>query len=314
MLLRKKSSKRKRKGVGSSGYAYTNTRIRVRKTRLLQKQDYERMMLMSLPEIVRFLQDSEYKSEISELAVKHSGVSLVEYALNKNLENTFTEILRFAIRDAREQIKNYLRKHDVNSIKAVLRGKHTGKSNEEILNEIVSAGEFDKSFFEKALEKSSNLSEAINAFQSTEYFEVLDENREKSLDTIEDSLDKFYYNLMLEKSERELMDYIKTDIWIKNTLNELRARKAELKLELIPGGKPEKIRLPKEEDCIETRIALRRFLIKRAVSMLHEFKRNFQPVLGYLVSKENEIANIRIIARGKNVGLGKELIGKQLVA
>lgn len=47
--------------------------------------------------------------------------------------------------------------------------------------------------------------------------------------------------------------------------------------------------------------------------MIDRFTTNVQYLLGYLVAKENEINNIRIIARGKYTGLSEELISKELV-
>jgi len=61
-----------------SGYAYTNTRIRVMKTKLLKPLDYKKLFNMSLPEIARFLGETDYEEQINELGAKYSGVTLLE--------------------------------------------------------------------------------------------------------------------------------------------------------------------------------------------------------------------------------------------
>ena len=47
--------------IGSSPYIYVSTRLRVRRAQLIPKEEYLRMLNMSLPEITRFIQESEYK-------------------------------------------------------------------------------------------------------------------------------------------------------------------------------------------------------------------------------------------------------------
>ena len=41
--------------------------MRVRKAKLLPKEEYMRMLNMSIPEITRFIEETQYKQEIDEL-------------------------------------------------------------------------------------------------------------------------------------------------------------------------------------------------------------------------------------------------------
>ena len=49
---------------GPAPYIYVCTRMRVRKAKLIQKDEYQRMLNMSLPEITRIIEETAYKQEI----------------------------------------------------------------------------------------------------------------------------------------------------------------------------------------------------------------------------------------------------------
>ncbi len=300
----------KQENVSTSGYAYTNTRVKAMKAKLLKKEEYQKFLKMSLAEIARYLQETEYNKEITELGVKFSGINLVEYGLNRNLEKTFAKILHFALQQPKEQVRLYLRRYDVSNIKTILRGKFSRVSNEKISNELIASGEFSRGFLEKAIIESSNVEEAIEHFKGTEYHSIL-EKFSNDLTKLEDELDKFYYMVVLTNAEKELKDYIRMEVSVKNVLNKLRAKKANIKVDVISGEK--RIIVPYQDDSIEARVFMKKLLVERAIRMVHEVKYNIRPVLGYFVAKENEISNLRILTRGRHAGLSEELIQKQLV-
>ena len=312
LAKRNELAKRSIKTGRSTGYPYTNTRVRVMKSRLLKKEDYHKLMKMSLDEIARFLGETEYKREIDELGAKYSGINLIEYGLSKNLENTFSRILKFAIGISKDQVKLYLTKWDLWNVKMILRGKFAGESNEEIINGFVVAGNLEGDFLKNIVEKAQTVEEAVGMLNRTPYYSILRDNK-GGLSKLEDELDKFYYANVLGNAEDELQNYIEKEIDTINTLNKLRAEKTEVKMELIPGGGNKALAVPETDDATEKRVALRRALVLEAMGMTHEFKRNIRPVLGYFVAKENEVRNLRILTRGKHSELPMELIEKQLV-
>lgn len=294
----------------TTGYTYTNTRVKAMKAKLIKKEDFQKFLKMSVSEIARYLQETEYNREITELAPKFSGANLIEYALNKNLENTFAKILNFALQEAKNEIKLYLKRYDIVNIKTILRGKSSNVSNEHIINQLTATGELSRGFLERVIKESSNPDKVIENLKQTEYYLILKKNS-NDLSKLEDELDKSYYITTLEKAGKELKEYIQMEIAVKNTLNKLRAKKSGIKIDIIPGGK--KLKIPYQEDSIEARVFMKKFLTEKGIKMVHEVKRNIKPVLGYFVTKENEINNIRILVRGKHSGLIEEQIQKQLV-
>lgn len=289
---------------------YTYTRVKAMKAKLLKDEDYQKFLKMSLEEITRYLQETEYNKEITELAVKSSGINLVEYGLNKNLENMFTKIWRVALQDVKDQIRIYLRRYDVANMKTILRGKFSKVSNEVINNELIASGELSRDFLERVVKESSTIEDVIVHFKRTEYYTIL-KKFSNDLTKTEDELDKFYYSIALDTAGKDLKEFIQMEIAVKNTLNRLRGKKANINVEIIPGEK--KVTVPYQEDSIEARVFVKKLLIERAIRMVHEAKRNLKPVLGYFIAKENEINNLRILTRGRHAGLSEELIQKQLV-
>lgn len=294
----------------TSGYTYTNTRVKAMKGKLLKRDEFEKFVKMSIPEITRYLQETEYNKEITELAPKFSGINLVEYSLNKNLENMFSKTLNFAIQQAKKEIRIYLRKYDIANIKTILRGKFSKVSNEKVVNELIAGGDLSRNLLEHIIKDSSSLEQAVESFKDTEYYSIL-RKFSNDFNKLEDELDKFYYRMVLQQGGKELKEYIRMEISIKNALNRLRAKKANIKIELVEGEKG--IAVPFQQDSVEARVFMKKLLINRAIRMVHEIKRNFRPVLGYFIAKENEIANIRILARGKHSHIDENLIKEQLV-
>lgn len=300
----------------ASGYAYTNTRVRVMKSKLLQKQDFQKLMKMSVEEIARYLEETEYKREIDSLALDYAGANLIEAGLNKNMEQTFKKINNFSMKASRFQIQLYLNRFDIQCIKTILRGKNSKAGDAEISSNLVVAGKYSRNFFEEIIKNAKTSDEAIEFFRETEYYHVL-KKFSKNLSKLEDELDKFYYGMAALHSEKQLNDFIKFEINALNSVNSLRARKSAVKLDLLPNPLPDgKLggkNVLKTENPLEAEKFLKRQLNEMGILMLNKFRRDIGPVLAYFVAKQCEIDNIRIIVRGKHVGLDEKIIEEQLV-
>ena len=72
----KKPSQSEKNKKGNTNYAYSVTRVRAMKSKLLPKESYPRLLNMGIDEITRFIQESEYKNDVDELAMKYSGGDL----------------------------------------------------------------------------------------------------------------------------------------------------------------------------------------------------------------------------------------------
>lgn len=300
----------KLKPENTSGYAYTNTRVRVMKTKLLTKADYEKLMKMDLNEIIRFLQESEYKKEIDELATEFSKLNLLEYSITRNLEKTFSKIHSFSIKSSYEQVKLFLEKYDIWNIKTIIRGKYTKAPAKEIKNNLIAVGTLKRERLEKIIDKTTTIDEVINELKDTKYFEVLEKNK-NNISKLEDELDKKYYSELISLGQADLKAFALKEIKMINTLNSIRAKQINVKIELLPGTQ-ELIVIPKEFEGKEEAY-LKQITFKDHLKMLHKFKATIAPLLAYFIAKEKEIANLRMIARGKHAGLPEETIRENLI-
>src|SRR2546422_9612263 len=112
--------RRKAGTPGATRYAYTATRVRAKRAKLFPKESYPKMLNMSVTEIARLLQESEYKREIDELGTRFAGIDLIEMALNASLANTYRTMIKITQTGAREIVVAYLRRYDVKNTKTVL--------------------------------------------------------------------------------------------------------------------------------------------------------------------------------------------------
>jgi V/A-type H+-transporting ATPase subunit C len=333
-------------------YAYITGRVRAMKTKLIPGEMYPRMLVMDASEIARYLEETQYKDEIDALSKDYSGTELIEHATFANLAKTYRKLLEVAIDEPQFLILEYLRRWDVWNIKTILRGKFYGASDAEITKYLVPAGELSPEFLGELAAKES-IQEVISALDGTDYSTALSQFDGKSLATVENALDKLYYFRMeravggtLSVGGGLLLKYVRREIDIKNLITLFRMNRAGIDAaviqeNLIPGGKlyDELSRMAGQPfgeflrglegypfwssisdiatadidavSRIEAR--LRAYLIRYAWALSNYHPLSILPVLGYMVSKETEVSNIRKIVRGKEAKLPAELIEEQVV-
>ena len=301
-----------------TGYSYTNTRVRVMKSRLLEKEDYDRIMKMSVNELTRFLGETDYKKEIEELSTRYSGAELIENAANKNLENSFKRIYDFAIQASSKQVKLYFAKYDAFNILTLLRGKLSNENPENIVNNFIVVGKLQREFLEKCARDSKTMDELIEYLKGTEYYSIIKENQ-KDFGRMEDAIYKKMYSKMLENAEKDLKELILAEIEMKNKLNILRAKRAnyaQYENAILPCGKKLKRLLretEKMEDTAKFTIEIKKQLINKGLKLVHRFGKNISPIAGYFIAKENEVRNLRLISRLKSAKFEESLINEQVV-
>lgn len=175
----------------------------------------------------------------------------------------------------------------------------------------------------------------------------------KSLFELENALDHDYYSYLIEfskrlpKEGRLFREFIENEIDIHNIKMLLRLKRERIQKKDIqqylfyPGAKlsrPELARLAdaddiqsimkmlpkmgvrhffreseKKEDLTEIELGLNRYLLDRAILLIHQNPLSVDVILGYMFAKEIEIRNLRTIIKGKQLGMGESFIEKELV-
>jgi V/A-type H+-transporting ATPase subunit C len=215
----------------SSNPEYVSARVRSRRARLFDEEDYRKLVRMGPGEIARYMEETEYETEMNALGARHSGVDLIEYALNRNLAKHFEDILAWADGPLYEDIARYLRKFDARNVKTILRGVYSDATREEIETDLVEAGELGHDFLMGLIE-AGTVEAVVEGLEGTLFGEPLaaafdDYEAAGLLVPLENAVDRaFYENLLGATSRGEAAqlyrEFLVAEIDFRNVRNALR--------------------------------------------------------------------------------------------
>ncbi|MEK6868776.1 MAG: ATP synthase A1 subunit C [Nanoarchaeota archaeon] len=338
-------------------YPYTYVRTSVMKSLLFRKPDYDKMLKMGFSEIAKFMQDSNYKKEISELASIHSGADLLELALNKNLAYTFKKLMKISPKELGLVVREYAKRKDIEDLKTIIRGKFTNTDEKAVFDSVTSAGTLSREYQHELIKKESI--EQVLKDNKIVNFSLLEKGlaylKEKnSLAMIENSLDRFYYDNLIEFSKLLPQEgalfrkFLAMEVEVLDILALLRLKKSRIgnarDFIITSRGSinPKIIRMAELDDLDELIKALEdtqykkaidkgvedfkdtgslitletelyKYLLKQSSLLLHQHPLSVDIILGFMLAKDIEIRNLRILIKGKQLGLSEEFIEKQLV-
>lgn len=212
-------------------------------------------MMMDIHEITRFLGESQYKKEISDVGIHTTGHQLIETALDRNIADIYQQILGYCEGDLGVMLSAYLQREDIRNIKAILRGKSYHAKPEDIMNAVRSTGKYPEEYWKDIVVKSKTVQEAIDHLKDNDYYNIVKtfgEDWEHHPSDCENKLEQAYYCSLLgtvhSRSEpnRLFLEFIQEEIDLVNirTLCMTKFESVEaaaLCPLIIPGGKiPEK--------------------------------------------------------------------------
>ena len=347
-----------RKGK-KGNYAYINARVKAKKSQLMSDDAYQKMLLMSLPEISRFISEEGYSQEITDLATKFDGVNLIEHATYRNMARLFRNILEATTGELHDLLAADLERWDLWNLKVILRGKSFGVGADDMREDLVPAGCLDESMLDRLIELDDPES-IVALYGKMTKVDVPEEfvaayKEQGNLAPIEDFLDKNHYEKLLasidpkSRPNRLYQDFIRNEIDIVNleTILKLKLEGVygeEVMKYIISGGKQidkklatqlanaetvsatvndlaqldfyENIKEALDADANSLRgivAGLKKYKIEMVKSFSHLYPMTIIPIIDYFIHKENEVNNIRIIARGIESGLDRATIEELLV-
>jgi V/A-type H+-transporting ATPase subunit C len=217
----------------SSNYEYVTARVRSRRSKLFDDDDYRKLVRMGTGEIARFMEESEYEAAMNRLGSRHSGVDLIEYALNEDLADDFDDLLRWADGTLYNYVARYLRKFDVWNVKTVLRGVYTEADRETVEADLIDAGEFSADLLTALLDAGS-VEEVVVALDRTVFGDPLeaaiaDYEETDLLVPLENALDRTFYEYLIaglpDEPDRPTglyIEFLEAEIDFSNLRNALR--------------------------------------------------------------------------------------------
>ncbi|MBI2141380.1 ATP synthase A1 subunit C [Candidatus Woesearchaeota archaeon] len=230
-----------RSGSGVEGklmlgkYPYTYARVSVMRSSLLRKDDYNKLMKMNVNEMIGYLENSQYKKEIDELAVQFKGVQLMELALSRNLANTWTKLKRISPPSLRALIAIYLLRVDVWNVKTIIRAKYTKLDAAQLQAMLLPSGFLTEKRLAELVKKESvdDILKSLEFVGFSHFAAAVDRFKEtKSVSEIENALDRFYYSAMQEFSRRLpnegrlFREFLESELVISTVINILRLKRA----------------------------------------------------------------------------------------
>jgi len=341
-------------------YPYTYARVAAMRSKLLKKEDYQKLLKMKLNEIIKYLDDLEYKKEIDELASLYSGVDLLEIALNRNLVKTFFKLKSISSLELNLLIRAYLGRNDVWNVKTILRGKYTNASEDYLKKLIIPAGTFKKEFLISLFKKDS-IEDILKSLPHIHFREMQKAyehfSKHNDLSAIENFLDQHYYHGIMDLAKalpiqgKLFREFLEKEMEVLNILTITRSlrdglSKGIVKDHLIKTGKPgtdalfrkmaelenlaqisDRIKDPKLKGIVEEGLekfkqekslvylesSLQRHLVKKSVLLLHKHPLSVDVILGYMFAKENEVKNLKMLLKGKQLGMSESFIEGELV-
>lgn len=338
-------------------YPYTVTRIKVMKSLLLTKDDYLRMKNMGLNEMIRFLEEGQYKKEIDAFAQGYRGTELMELALHGNLANVVNKIFRISLhRETRMLLSFYANKWVFGNIKTVFRAKLNKISQADVRYAIIPIVPTTDELCVRLVQESEET--VFRFLQNTFDMNVhglREHYRAGNLAGIENELDRAYYTTLamvftrLKLSRTDpLRQFIQTSVDLVNIRNVIRLKMAGIEAgairphlimaapsrktkgkdlltalihasdaadvfevlrsseygSIIPDGLPDMAALENRMDA---------FLYQFAFRMLHRQPLSIAPIFGFLLMKEIEVRNIRLLLHAKALGMGPEVVEENLI-
>ena len=339
-------------------YAYTVARVKAKKALLFKREDYEKMLMMSVPEISRYISESSYQKDMIALAGKFEGMDLLEHALNQSMANIFQDLILASQGDLKLMVAAYLKKFDFTNFKTILRGKSYGLDADGIRADLIPAGKLSPEALDTII-ACEEMDDVLNTFCGLAHVKIPAEvssaaRLSKNRGVIEDHLDRMYYTGLIatinpnSRPAAIFLNYIKHEIDLKNLETILKLKSEGLAGEsimtyFIPGGREvdqrtmlqfanaasleevfnEMSQLSFYEDIkatlegkttvSEITTAMSRYHLEESKKFSHLYPLSVIPVLDFIIHKEIEVSNIRIIARGIESKLDKESIEKLLV-
>ena len=129
-------------GGDKKSYYYATTRARAMISKLLPEEIYAKLMKMDINEILRFLEEGEYKKEIDAIGIKAAKIENMEQILNENFANSVNRMLFFT--PLSSPVWAYIMRYDIANIKTILRSKIRTAKKGETWQKVVPVGSFSR--------------------------------------------------------------------------------------------------------------------------------------------------------------------------
>lgn len=311
-------------------YPYMYARISAKRAKLLDERDYDDLLKMEPNQIAKRLEEGEYRKEIDQLGARYDGIELVELALNRNLSNTMQELVDMAPKPLSDIIEIYLRRFDIITLKRLLRWKKGGSSRDS-RDMFIPISRYSFEELSELMEKDfEQIVEDISFPNSHVDYQSFIDSME--LSDVENSLDRAYAaeldQLTEEVQSRKFGKFMQEELEHQNIVTALRLKKYGFEKEgirehFVNGRETQLLQDIMEAKDLEEAMQLvvdsgraesadrledlehdlEASRLQNALTMVHAEPLGATSIIGYIVAKQIEVKNLRMLIRAKETGL-----------
>lgn len=322
-------------------YPYMYARVSAKRAKLLDERDYDDFLKMEANQIAKRLEEGAYRKEIDQLGARYDGAELVELALNRNLSNTMKELVDMAPEPLQSVIEVYLRRFDIITLKRLLRSKK-GRSRRSLKDMFIPVSRYNFEELTELMEKDyEEIVEDISFPDSkVDYQSFIDDMK---LSEVENSLDRAYSEeldiLCQEVKSQKFREFMEQELEHQNLVTALRLKKYgfdsdEIRKHFVNGSQTSLIEEVMDSENLEEAMQLvvksgraesaerledlehelEASRLQNALRMVHAEPLGSTSIIGYIIAKQTEVKNLRMLIRAKETGFQNlETIKKNLV-
>lgn len=328
--------------MNENNYIYAVTRIRSLENKLLDKSKIDRMVEAKNPEeVIKVLYETSYAGSVSEM----NDIGDYEIVLSKEIENTYDMIKKMAPEP--ELIDLFLLKYDIHNLKVLMKSSFLNEENDYLLTNIgtiapVKLKEMirEKNFVFLDSEIKRGLDEIINSFSINPDPQVIDIVLDRCLYTVmsqiaennKNSFIKEFVKLQIDLNNIKMLIRVKAMGYGREFLKKAFINDGRLDYGFFSDAMDEPVDTLKDKllisdysnvitDGIDSYIKTKSLMRFEKLSddfLLDYVKKGkyvafgIEPIVGYIMAKENEAKIIRIIMVGKINNIDNELIRERL--
>lgn len=314
--------------------SYSATRIHVMKTKLIQKNEYERLLKMSDNEVIHFLQNTDYKEDIDAIIPKHiDNIESVDRIIHSNSLRTYNKLKRISSDNFTTALNKILADNDRWNLQVIAEALAGQEDTKASLENYKKVGTFDAVKFTdvKTIKELSEKTKKILGFDKTpetliEFLDALDTGNsyegiksgalltdEKNILTIlrckRQEVSKERIKRMLERGGR---------ISIKKLMQAAEAKDMKSSLEILKNTPyaeviEQTLSNWQESNILHFEDKLHKSILDKITRLTRAKPLGVDMLLNFVTEKELEYSNIRLLLKGKRLGLDESFIREKLV-
>lgn len=187
-------------------YPYTFARVSVMKGDLIRPAEWGGLLKMGPSEVVRRLQDTQYRKEIDELGAGWRDIAALELALHRNLMRAFKKLYQISDENLQQVLRTYLERYDLENYKMIVRAKtvfaaEDATHNEDVQGLLLESVNHPREHFISLLQKK-DVHEILDALPFKLSIRPNGIHQNAELFEIENALDEHYFTSLMELAEQ----------------------------------------------------------------------------------------------------------------